>query len=204
MSQLTKKQKEVKKEWNSQETKKVQLCEHFLGMRLPMCLFVEDPTQCNFAHSLMELQPPNEGTGRNWNGMWDGGNVDHYFKKEQVFSTGSVERFNAAFWKEFGSNYWELPNWAWGLAWRRGIVERAKIPPQVPRDFDDQKNLERITKWQQRTPENLDQGPMERPYFWIARNRDVLRVASLEPCSGRTRCRVKQASSGQVVGSLST
>ena len=140
-----------------------------------MCLFVEDPTRCNFAHSLMELQPPNEGAGRNWTGMWDGGNVDHYFKKEQVFSTGSMERFKTAFWKEFESNYWNIPNWAWGLAWRRGIVERAKIPPQVPRDFDDQKNLEWITKWQQRTPENLDQKPMERPDFWIARSRDLKR-----------------------------
>ena len=109
MSQLTKKQEEAKKAWNSQETKKVRLCEHFLGLRQPMCQHCEDPTRCNFAHSLMELQPPNEGAGRNWTGMWDRGDVDHYFKKEQVFSTGSVERFNAAFWKEFESNYWGHP-----------------------------------------------------------------------------------------------
>ena len=58
MSQLTKKQKEVKKEWNSQETKKVRLCEHFLALRQPMCQHCKDPTRCNFAQFLQDLQPP--------------------------------------------------------------------------------------------------------------------------------------------------
>ena len=114
MAYLAHEQCQEKRRWNEQEIGKTRLCVHHfrVGVRGP-CRSANDG-RCPFAHTLMDLKPPNEGAGICWDGVWKSGDVDHYFMPSQKFSLGSLERFQSAFLWEVQTKPQDIPNWAWG------------------------------------------------------------------------------------------
>ena len=88
MEALTETQENAKKMYEKQETKHSRLCEHFLGLRPGKCRHAQG-RDCDFAHCLAELCPPNESASAKWTKLWENGEVDHYFLREQNFSSMS-------------------------------------------------------------------------------------------------------------------
>jgi len=114
--------------------KKTRLCEAYLGMRPPNNC---QRRECFFAHTLAELEVPNEGqTSGTWAKAWKEGDVDIVFWPHTYRSPKSQERFLKAFKWEQAQAQHKIPNWAWGLACDCRAIKPQEIPPSIPRDCD--------------------------------------------------------------------
>lgn len=94
---------------------KTRMCEHHLGLRSPNRCW-KGPN-CGFAHTLGELNVPNETKehGR-WSKVWDDGEVDIVFWPNVFRSPKSKSRFRSAFlWELQRTRTSKIPNWAWGV-----------------------------------------------------------------------------------------
>ena len=107
------------------------LSEHYLGLRQSPCL-----RDCGFAHALADLDVPNESQHQGaWSQVWKSGDVDIQFWHNATRSDQSMERFRSAFNWERCHSPSQIPNWAWGLAIKDGLIGDDDLP-NVPRDFD--------------------------------------------------------------------
>ena len=106
----------------------IKLCTHNLNGRCR-----PKGRECNFAHSLSELQVPEEMYGA-WSKAWEKGDVDICFSADYEPNAESRERFKKQFvWER--KNCWDrIPNWAWGHAANLGLD--LYVPAHVPKDFD--------------------------------------------------------------------
>ena len=110
---------------------RVRLCEHNLRGRCNP----PGNRQCNFAHSLSELQMPEERRG-SWSQVWSRGDCDIRYWYEYHPNRESEARFRAQFMWERSINQKSIPNWAWGHAVVLNIILDCEVPPWVPRDYE--------------------------------------------------------------------
>ena len=121
--------------------RRTRLCEHWLGLKWPPCRFGagqsgSESHGCHFAHTLSELQVPDESATLKWSEVWAKGEVDIVFWEKGYQTDRSKHRFLTAFFYEKKNSPDSIPNWAWGLAWHLGLVNKSNFPKRVPRDFE--------------------------------------------------------------------
>ena len=90
---------------------------------------------CNFAHTLAQLQPPEEGS-ESWWKIWGKGEVDIRFWKDYHPNPQSLVRFGWQFGWERKHVIHQIPHWAWGHALDLGLIGKNDVPKGVPEHFD--------------------------------------------------------------------
>ena len=91
--------------------------------------------RCLFAHWLADLQVPEEMHGQ-WSTSWRKGMVDIRYWPNCKPNGQSLLRFSKQFAWERQDDPAGIPNWAWGHALDRTLIEIKDIPAKVPGNFE--------------------------------------------------------------------
>ena len=131
---------------------RTKLCTYNLWNRCPCGA---DGTQCSFAHTLSQLQLPEERMG-DWSEVWTRGDVDISLWDDYTPNLDSLARFKRQFrWEYHHRDQQGIPCWAWAHAVRAKVIMPPQVPHWIPSDF----NLPRL----QRIWRDLKVGANQRP-----------------------------------------